>query len=281
MQGKRGISASYAVLRRHEVRPLAGSPGPTRERTMMRCGVTLFGAALLCIFLAAPVYRSYAETDCPLPDTLALRDITLPAAKEEVARDRRLTILTFGGVHSTEADPEALGMTYPGRLETALTAALPGIEVRVMNEPPPGNTAADVPAALPRLIANTGARLVIWGPGGRDVAAPLGLETFGNAVSGGIQAVRRGGADLILLDTTFVPSPTRMAAIEAYREKLLSVAAADHVPLFRRHAMMRQWSEDGTLNLAASDPAERDQVARRLFFCVAQGLAPPIARAVR
>jgi hypothetical protein len=44
---------------------------------------------------------------------------------------------------------------------------------------------------------------------------------------------------------------------------------------------MRLWSEDGTLNLAARDPLEREQVARHLFSCVAQGLAAPIAAAVR
>ncbi len=149
------------------------------------------------------------------------------------------------------------------------------------NEAPPGATSIDVPAVLPDLIAKTGAKLVIWGPGGRDVAANVNVDKFRDVVAGGIDAVRHGGADLILLDTTFVPSPTRMAAIEAYRLRLLSTAAANHVPLLRRHAMMRLWSEDGTLNLAARDPAERELVVRHLFSCVAQGLAAPIAAAVR
>jgi hypothetical protein len=44
---------------------------------------------------------------------------------------------------------------------------------------------------------------------------------------------------------------------------------------------MRTWSEEGSLNLAARDQSEREQVVRRLFACVAQGLATPIAAAVR
>jgi hypothetical protein len=72
-----------------------------------------------------------------------------------------------------------------------------------------------------------------------------------------------------------------MAAIEAYRDRLIAAAAANHVALLRRHAMMRRWSEDGTLNLAAQEPAERELVARHLFSCVAHGLAAPIAAAVR
>jgi hypothetical protein len=138
-----------------------------------------------------------------------------------------------------------------------------------------------VAVALPELITTTGAKLVIWGPGGRDVIARVGVETFRTSLNAGIEAVRRAGADLILLDTTFIPSPARMAAIEAYRDRLLAAAVANHVPLLRRHALMRLWSEDGTLDLAANNPAEREVVRGHLFSCVAQGLAAPIAAAVR
>ena len=86
---------------------------------------------------------------------------------------------------------------------------------------------------------------------------------------------------MILLDTTFVPSPSRMAMIEAYRATLRSAASAANVPLLRRDDLIRQWSEEGTLNLAARDPAQRDLVARHLFACVAHSLAGPIAAAVR
>ena len=85
--------------------------------------------------------------------------------------------------------------------------------------------AADVPAVLPGMIAKTGAKLVIWGPGGRDVAAHWKWANS-RTVNAGIAAVRSAGADLILLDTTFVPSPSRMAAIEGIGN-LLAAAAAD------------------------------------------------------
>jgi hypothetical protein len=212
---------------------------------------------------------------------MALHNISLPAARQQVAADQRLNVLTFGGVRLAGTDAEVKGATFPARLQATLSAALPAIQVTVANEAPPGKTAADVPAALPGLIAKTGARLVIWGPGGRDVAARLNLDVFLAAVNGGIKAARLGGADLILLDTTYVPSPARMVLIEPYRDRLLEAAAANHVPVLRRHGLMRFWGEDGTLNLAARDPVERELVARHLFSCVAQGLAGAIAAAVR
>jgi hypothetical protein len=252
-------------------------------RTIPLAGLRAILLVLLVAVALTPLafHRASADPPCIIPDGFALHDIALPATKQAVAQDQHLIVLTFGGVHPAGADAEATGATYPARLEAALSAALPGVHVEVRNEVPPGKTSADVPPVLGDMIAATGSRLVIWGPGGRDVMAHLDPAKFVDAVKAGIDAVHQAGADLILLDTTFVPSPARMAAIETYRESLLSVAAANHVPVLRRHAMMRLWSEDGTLNLAARDPLEREQVARHLFSCVAQGLAAPIAAALR
>jgi acyl-CoA thioesterase I len=245
---------------------------------MIRSAGGFFAAILFATMAALP---AQAETPCTIPNSLALRDIALPAAKQAVASGQGLVILTFGGIHPAGADADTAGATYPARLTAALDAALPQVKVTVVNEAPPGKTSADVPPVLPDMIAKSGARLVIWGPGGRDVMAHQDLGAFLNALNKGVEAVRHAGADLILLDTTFVPSPGRMAMIEGYRQKLLAAATANHVPLLRRHDMMRRWSEDGTLNLAARDPAEQELVIRRLFSCVAQGLAAPIAAAVR
>jgi hypothetical protein len=275
------ISAMLPGWRMPAVSRLTRGAGPAHNREIGRHTASLFVVVLTLILTAPTIPLAWAQTPCSIPDGLDLHGISLPAAKEEVATDRRLVVLTFGGVHPAGTDAEAQRATYPARLSAALSAALPDIEITVTNEAPPGTTSADVPALLPGLIAKTGARLVIWGPGGRDVEGGLGRESFHVAVNAGIDAVRHAGADLILLDTTFLPSPSRMAAIEPYRERLLAAAETGHVPLLRRRDLMRRWSEDGTLNLAASDPVERELVARRLFSCVAQGLAAPIAAAVR
>jgi acyl-CoA thioesterase I len=273
----RGIAIARPLVT-HLTRPRE----PVLERVTSRGAANFLRAVLLNLVIAAPVIpAAWAQTVCPVPDELALHDIALPAAKQQVATDKQLIVLTFGGVHAAGADAETQGATFPARLEAELSAALPGIKVTVTNEMPPGKNSADVPPVLPDLIAKTGARLVIWGPGGRDLMTKLDLAAFQTAVSAGINAARHAGTDLILLDTTFVPSPPRMAMIEAYRVKLQSVAAQNNIPLLRRHDLMRRWSEDGTLNFAASTQSERDQVARHLFACVARGLALPIAAAVR
>src|SRR5580698_7168912 len=104
-------------------------------------GTALLGAMMGCLIaIASPPQRAWADTACPVPDDLALRDIPLPAAKQQVATDHRLTVLTFGGVQPAGADAETIGATYPARLEAELSAALPRTKVEVKNEPPPGKT---------------------------------------------------------------------------------------------------------------------------------------------
>lgn len=235
---------------------------------------------LLAVFLTL-TRAVWAGPACPIPDHLALHDLSLPAARTAVRSSHRLVILTLGGAHTAGTDAGSRGATYPARLEAALAEALPGIQVSVVNEGLARNTAADIPPGLTGLIEKTGARLVIWGPGGRNLALRLDANEYQRAILAGIEASRRAGADLILLDTTYLPSPTRMALIEPYRDRLRRAAAAQHLPLLPRHDLMLAWSKDGTLNLEARDPAEQRAVAQTLFGCIAASLARPIAAAVR
>ncbi len=234
-------------------------------------------ALLAQIFLLS---AAWAETPCPVPDGLALKNIALPAARRAVM-DHRLVILTFGGALTAGAFAGDPGVTYPARLEANLRAALPGVDVTVRNEAKPGATAADVAPVLPELLKQTGANLLIWGPGGRDVALRLNQTEFQRAVDDGIAAARFAHADLILLDMTYIPAPTRMALVAPYRDRLRRSADDNHVPFLLRHDLMRFWVEDKTLNMSARTDEERTQVARRLFSCMAQSLAAPIAAAVR
>lgn len=224
---------------------------------------------------------AWAGSPCPIPGDLALREISLPAARQAVMRDKRLVILTLGGAHTAGEIAGSRNATYPGRLEAGLTEALPQVAVSVVNEASPGKTAADIPPTLAGLIEKTGARLVVWGPGGQDLARRLEVQEYQDAVAAGIEVTRRGGADLILLDTTYVPSPTRMAMIEPYRDRLRRAAEANRIPFLSRHDLMLRWSKDGTLNLEAREQGEQVRVARRLFSCVAESLTGPIVAAVR
>ena len=236
---------------------------------------------LALVWFLAAVRLAGAQPSCPVPDHLALRDLSLPAARASVLSDHRLAILTLGGAHTAGVDAGSRAAAWPARLEDALAKALPRVQVSVLNDALPGNTAADIPPGLTGLIEKTGARLVIWGPGGRNLPLRLDANEYQRAVQAGIDATRHAGADVILLDTTYLPSPTRMVLIEPYRERLRKTAIAEGLPFFLRYDLMVRWSKDGILNLEARDPAEQRTVAEKLFACIAASLARPIAASVR
>lgn len=240
---------------------------------------------LLLLAGAAPssaiILPAQAEPACPVPEDLALRGLSLPAARHALAADHRLTVLTLGGMQTAGTEAGDRSATYPARLEADLGAALPGVRVSVVNEALPNNATADIPPRIPEWLAASGARLVIWAPGNGEVALRSDPAVFRATIQAGIDAVRAGGVQLILLDAPFVPAPEHMARIEPYRRQIVAAAADNQVPLLPRHDLMRRWNEDRTLNLAARDEAERLTVVRRLFACLARSLAAPIAAAVR
>ena len=236
-------------------------------------------AAVLCVllFAGAPVW---ADATCPVPEDLAFRDLSLPQAKAAVVAKHRLVILALGGASTAgiaAGDPAA---SYPAQLQAALTAALTGIQVTVVNEGVPRTSTAVALARIPAAIEKTAAKLVIWAPGARDAALHSGQEEFFDTLRAGIDAVRKGGADLILIDMQYVPSMEQFSQLEDYRDLLRGAASANDVPLLPRHDLMRAWSTDGTLDLDATGSAERTATARMLYLCLAKTLAVSIQEAV-
>ncbi len=221
-----------------------------------------------------------AELPCPVPDDLALHDLVLPAVKRSVA-EGALPVLVLGGAAMAGAAAGDASATLPARLETDLAAALPGVRVRVVNKAVPRATADAALPRIPKLIAETGARLVIWATGAREAATGGDLEPFVSALEDGIAAARAAGADVILVDMQYAPSLALIANYEPFRTALIDIAAVHEIPILLRYEMMRAWNDGGILDLDVREPEARRQVARRLYACLAAALAGPIAAAAR
>jgi len=54
--------------------------------------------------------------------------------------------------------------------------------------------------------------------------------------------------------------------------------AADDVPLFRRHGIMRHWAENGLLDLRVKGAEQRRQLAAKLYDCIGQAMADFVTR---
>jgi lysophospholipase L1-like esterase len=210
-----------------------------------------------------------------------MAEIVLPAARKAAVNQHRLVVLAVGGAATNGAAAGDPAASYPAQLQSDLIAQLPGVDVRVINKGVPAATAENIARKLPALIAETRATLVIWSSGAREAASNSDIEAYIFTLQTGIAAVRRAGADVVLMDPQYAPSIARILNTAPYREALLGTASAAEVPVLKRYAMMMYWSDTGVMQFDATDHVERQRVARHLFTCLAAGLAGPIAQALR
>jgi hypothetical protein len=168
----------------------------------------------------------------------------------------------------------------PGRLEARLRIALPGIEVRVSTRAGARRSALATLRELDADIVRTEPSLVIWNAGAIEAGRGTDLDQLTNSLQTGIERIREARADIILVDLQYAPSIARIIDLAPYRDAILGVAAANDVPVLDRYELMRDWSSSGLLDLDATAPTVRVEVARRLFDCIAAALAAPIASAV-
>ena len=79
-------------------------------------------------------------------------------------------------------------------------------------------------------------------------------------------------------DQQFYPVIEDRAGYERYVGVIAEVGARDHVPLFSRYALMRQWDAASPRALPAMLSADRFHVSDRGYACLAQPLARDLAR---
>ena len=79
----------------------------------------------------------------------------------------------------------------------------------------------------------------------------------------------------------YAPSVARVINLFPYRMAVIHAGELADVPVLDRYELMRFWSDNGFLDLDATDAGDRVQVARKLYDCMAEILTTGIVDAVR
>jgi hypothetical protein len=91
--------------------------------------------------------------------------------------------------------------------------------------------------------------------------------------------IHEAGADLILMTLQYAPSVSRLVNLPPYRMAVLRGGDDAGVPVLDRYELMRFWSENGFLDLDATNANDRLHVSRALYDCLAEILSNAIADA--
>jgi hypothetical protein len=226
--------------------------------------------------LGGPIWAA----SCPIPDAFVIPDDGLPATKDAIAK-RTLTILVLGGAATLGAPAQGAEFTYPSRIAARLRDALPGVTIKIVVLAVNRQSEADLGVKLDSDLAAAKPALVIWGPGASAAGRGDDLDTFIGDVTVTVDRIRAAGADLILMTLQYAPSVARVINLFPYRVAVLRAGDMAGVPVMDRYQLMRFWSDNNFLDLDATEPGDRVQVARKLYDCMAEILTGGILDAVR
>ena len=144
---------------------------------------------------------------------------------------------TYGAGASTSA------ASYPSRLADELTRRFPGDEITVLNRGVNGDEAADMLARLDTAVIAEKPDLVLWQVGTNSVLRDKAVLPHATLLHEGLARLKAIEADIVLIDPQYAPKVIAKPNAEGMVSLIATAAKSEHVCLFNRFALMRQWHE--------------------------------------
>jgi len=162
---------------------------------------------------------------------------------------------------------------FPWQAAKALEAAVPGLHVDVTVIGRRGLMAAEMLPLLQQEVRRAPYQLVLWQTGTVDAVAEVSPEDYYQTLAAGADAVAAAGADLVLIDPQYSRFLAANANLQPYLAAFQAAATLPGVGLFHRYDIMRDWAENGDIDLEHAPKAERQAAAVRLHACLGKELA--------
>ena len=228
-------------------------------------------AAVVAVLTLAGTAWAADPHACAIPGYLLFGGNELKRVAEVVTKDRRLTVAVVGTGSSALAGPDGPRSAYPARLEAALKPRMPGIAVKVVPLVRSRYVAEEMAKGMAKLLVDEKPDLVVWQTGTIDAMRRLEVDGFRAALEEGVEALHKGGADVILMNMQYSPRTETMVALGPYADNMRVVAQQHEVPLFDRLGIMRHWSDVGAFDLYAT--GKDNVLAQRVHDCIGRAIA--------
>jgi hypothetical protein len=217
---------------------------------------------------AQPLRAEDALQSCDVPDNLLATESSLPKVADAL-KAGKLDILVVGSRSSTivSADSSA----YPARLQAALQALVPKLNVNLAVEIQVKKTAEEAVSVFPKLLEARKPTLVIWQTGTVDAMRSIDPDDFRSAVDEGVVALRKAGAEVVLINPQYSPRTETMISVPPYIDNMRVVAQDHDVPLFDRFGIMHQWNDQGDFDLFSA--THGIDLAKRVHDCLGRALS--------
>jgi hypothetical protein len=137
----------------------------------------------------------------------------------------------------------------------------------------------DLAKGMKKLVVDEKPDLVIWQAGTIDAMRRVDPDNFKSALEDGVDAIHKGGADVILMNMQYSPRTESMISLGPYADVMRVVSQQRDVPLFDRLGIMRHWSDVGAFDLYAA--GKDNMLAQRVHDCIGRAIATLVVDAGR
>jgi acyl-CoA thioesterase-1 len=209
------------------------------------------------------------------PSSVKLNDLGVSAPR------LTLRIIAFGSSSTQGAGASGPSASYPAQLQAVLMHMVPkGESVVVVNRGIGGQDADDMIARLQADVIASKPDVVIWQTGSNDPMRNVPLARFETETREGINAMRKAGVSVILMEPQWCPRLERTAHADDYREVVRSIGQELGVPVIRRSDMMHAWIAEGRMTRAQMLSPDGLHMADGGYAELARDIAPMVLKAV-
>jgi hypothetical protein len=208
--------------------------------------------------------------ECILAAGSVAPDFGLPHVAQAIA-GKKLDIAVIGSASSELNGPAGTNIAYPTWLEEDLRSRLPGVTVKVATHARPRETASEMEAKLPRILADFKPALVIWQTGTADAIRGIDPDEFRASLDDGIDKLRAADTDVVFMNMQYSPRIEAMLAVTAYADAMRIVAVKREAVLFDRFTIMKRWNESGVFDLYGA--TRTTNIAEQVHGCLGRLLA--------
>lgn len=258
-------------------------------------------ALILCIMSTGAAFAASSKVECPTSDDNAGITVPLPEVARALQPGRTLNVLAIGsatmfgpeaslapgtitsqslgdGAPVTVAETrifskEASERAFPRQMVQNLKALVPGADVQITVRGGRGLLATDMLALMRTELASGTFQLVIWQTGTVEAVRNLPPGEFGQTLSDGVEIAQAAHADMVLIDPQYSRFLQTNSNLDPYIQALQQVASLPGVVLFRRFDLMRNWANDGHIDLERTARVDRQRVIEALHACLGRHLA--------
>jgi len=249
-----------------------------RLRANLLVNLLLVGLISQCGSLAvsaAGAQDAAPPAACEVPAYLLATESRLTKVADVIKDGKPLEILVVGS--GSTRIPSSADSSYPARMQAVLKEKLPSLQILVSVELLRKKTAEETARGFAKLMEEKKPALVIWQTGTVDAIQSIDPDDFRSAVTDGVAALKKAGADVVLMNLQYSPRTETMISASPYLDNLRVVAQEQDVPLFDRFAIMHQWNDQGIFDLFNSSPGP--ELAKRVHDCLGRALAQLVINA--